>query len=226
MSLTLGDGLNQGLTTAQLAVLKADIAANTTQITYTPEIGSSITVQIKLADSSGDAANAIAKWYNLPCTVDFFANYSTVPIADIKGAIAHKNFTPTDAVPTDTALNANIHMARTLFAQAFQISVNNMLTGGSLTFDATNKTLVSSLSDATNTNMPTGASGANQKGGWGGATGVSTKLCRKATNLEKLFADVSGGANADGSTNLKAATMVVEGGTGVTGVTIQNARNS
>lgn len=189
------------LTAAQKTALTNDINANTATAPGTSG-------QIKDLTHNADNADAVAKWYNLFPGTDFFGNYKNVPINDIKGAITFKNYTPADVVPTADVLTATIHMARTAFAQAFAMNINNLFVAGA-TFDATNPSLVAALKDATNTDMPTGVAGANQKGGWGGASGVQTKLCRKGTNAEKLFATT--GAGADGSSATQAATFTFEG---------------
>lgn len=203
------------LTSTQATTLKNDIAANTTVITN-PTTGQA--TQIKnIPIDDGGGANAIAAWYNLPCATDFFGNYATVPVEDIFNALLWKNYTPTDAVPTLDVLSATIYQARAAFAAAYQINIQTMLIGR-LILNATKENIVSGLKDATNTNMPTGASGASQKGGW--AT-VQTIICRKATNLEKLFADLAGG---NGGSNTTAATFVLEGS--ITGENVFAARNS
>lgn len=220
------------LTQAMLTSLKNDIAANVTTITVTYDNGFQlVNQQIKNLPHDGTTANAIAAWYNLLPGTAFFANYSNVPLALVKGGIKGKNYTPTDAPPTaavpSTPTSAetyalSLHTARTLFAQAFQLAVNNLLLAAD-SFDATNATLVSALQDATSTNMPTGAAGANQTGGW--ATTVKPAICRKASNAEKLLADTSGG---NGSTNLLAATLLYDSGRDglLTGPDIVNAWNS
>ena len=197
------------LTAAQLSTLKAHIAANTATING---------VQIKDIPYGNDNNIAIAAWYNLTASPDFWGNYSAVPLSTIRNAITFKNYTPADAVPTSDALAATIHMARTLFCQAFQLSVNNLFVGGANSFDATKATLVASLKDATNTNMPSGVAGADRKGGW---SDVQTILCRLARNTEKVLADTSA---ANGSSNTLAATFTFEGTVNVND--IENARNS
>lgn len=210
------------LSAAQLSTLKTNIAANTATVS----IGGN-SVQIKNVPAGNDNDVAVADWYNQPAGTDFFGNYKNVPLTDIKGAITHKNYTPTDTPPASGATvqisnDLLLYTARMLFGQSFQMEINNLLLAGT-TFDATNSSLVAALKDATNTDMPLGASGANQKGGWGGASGVQTKLCRKGTNAEKVFATVVP-VSADGSTNLKAATYTFEGA--LTGTDIENSRSA
>lgn len=195
------------LTAAQITALAADIATNTATAPGTSG-------QISALAHTADNAFAVAAWYNLFPATDFFGNYASVPMSAIKSAIKFKNYTPTDAVPasgsttqiTNDLLN---HVGRSLFAQTFQLSLNNLFITGT-SFDATNANLVSALKDATNSNMPTGASGANQTGGWSGATGVQTVLCRKGTNAEKLLATITAGTGT-GADNTHAAVFTFEG---------------
>lgn len=195
------------MTPAQLAILKADIAINTNTING---------VQIKNLSNSPDNNFAIAGWYNQLTGTAFWGNHKDVPLDVIKANITHKNYTPTDAVPTDTNLNVEIHMARTLFAGAFQMAINNILLAGQ-SFDATSANLVSALKDATNTDMPTGVAGAAKKGGW---TTLQTVICRLGTNVEKLFADTALG---NGAANTTAATFTFEGQ--ITANDVESARN-
>src|SRR5690242_4478781 len=139
--------MNPTLTTAQKTTLKNDLTANTNTVLI-----NGVATAINVVPHGAQNAQTIADWYNLLCAVDFFGNYAEVPLSAVKGAIAFKNYTPTDPVPTADVLSATIHMARSLFAQTFQLSLNNLFITGA-TFDATNATLVSALKDATNTDM-------------------------------------------------------------------------
>lgn len=223
MSFTLNSAANQGLTAAQLAALKTDINANTNTVTFIDGANGQVVVQIKNTNAnSGAAADAVAAWYNLPCAVNFFANYSTVPLSDIKGAIIWKNLTPKDAVPTTPDLAVQVWNARTIMCSACQFNVQMLLTPSSApgqvpTIDATQSRVVTGFTDALSA-VPSDTAGAVQDAG---AINVQKVLCRLATNLEKLFADVT---NGNGSTNLLAAKMVIEGGAGIIGQTIVNAR--
>lgn len=182
------------LTSAQLTIFAADIAANTATING---------VAINALPQTQDNAFEVAKWYNQYPQTDFFANYSTVPINDVKNAVTFKNFTPVDAVPTDTALNATIHLARTMVCQSYQINVNNLLTAGTV-IDATKTNIYQAWKDCTQ-NVPAGVAGANVSGGW---ANIQKILCKKATNIQKLFASTTSG---NGSSNTTAATMTFEG---------------
>ena len=188
------------LTAAQLATWKTDITANTNTVL----IGDVPTAINTLNINNGDHAFAIAAWYNGLASPDFFGNYHNVPASAVMNAVTWKNFTPTDAVPTDTSLNVDIHQGRTLLAQSYQFNLQTMLVGRDI-IDATKASIVGGLKDCLNTNIPTGASGAGQKCGW---SAVQTILCRKGSRIEKLLADTSGGTGAD---NTHAATFTFEG---------------
>lgn len=192
------------LNATQLAELKTDLAANTNTVLI-----NGVATAINAVPHGADNAQAIADWYNLLCTIDFFGNYSTVPINDVKNEISFKNYTPADAVPASGATTQVTNdlmnwIGRALFCQGYQISVNNLLTAGTV-IDATKPNIVGAWKDATNTNMPSGVGGASQKGGW---LNIQPILCRKATNIEKLFANTTNGNGAD---NTHAATLTWEG---------------
>lgn len=211
------------LTQAQLTALKTDIAANVNTV-LNPTTGQTVAINT-IPHDDGGGANAIATWYNGFPGTTFFANYFNVPLATLKAAIKHKNYTPTDSVPangTTTTITNNqlFYMNELMVAASFQAAVNILMTGGGTTFDATNTNLVSALQDATSSNMPTGTGGASLNGGWG--TTVKPAICRAASNAEKLFADTSG---ANGSTNLLAARLVYDSGRDgiLTGTDIVNA---
>ena len=103
----------QNLTSAQAATLATDIAANTNTVVYDANDGQGPqTVQIKNTPVIGIVDDAIAAWYNLLTTVDFFGNYSKVPLSTIVGAIAWKKLTPIDAIPTTPSLSVELWTAR------------------------------------------------------------------------------------------------------------------
>ena len=209
------------MTNAQLATLKANIAANANTIPAGQSwSGAFVGLAINTLpyQTNADAAVAIAGWYNQVATPNFFGNYSSVPLTDIKNAVAYKNFTPVDPVPVADVLSATIHMARTTLAAAFAMNLNNLLLGGSGTLDCTKPNIVQGLKDTLNTGMPTGANGNPLDGGW---NVVKTVICRLGTFLEKVFADISGGSGAD---NGHAATFVLEGA--IDYQTVQAAGNS
>lgn len=211
------------LTAAQLTALKNDMAANTATIPAgQPWTNGYAGVQVKNVPAAAGGNDTIAGWYNQQAVADFWGNYKNVPIDAIKGSITHKNYTPNDQPPasgstTQVTNDQLLALNRMLFASMFQMSLNNLLLGGG-SFDATNATLVAALKDATNSDMPTGTSGALRKGGW---TTVQTVICRRGTYAEKLFADTSG---ANGAANTTAATFTFEGS--LAGNDVDAARNS
>ena len=212
------------LTAAQALSLKNDINANTNSITYPdPITGTPITVQIKnTAANDGTAANAIATWYNLPCAVNFFGNYATVPLAKVKGAIAWKKLTPVDAIPASPQLDVVLWTARSNACQGMQFNLQMLLTpvsapGVPATIDATQAKVVTGFQDALSA-VPSAAGGAAQDAGW---ASVQTILNRKASNIEKLLADLSGG---NGAANTTPATFTFEGT--IEGTDVFAARNS
>jgi hypothetical protein len=192
-----------GLSPAQLAALKADIAANTTVISSSGQ-----QTPINELPQTDDAAFDIAQWYNQFPGTDFFGNYRTVPYEKVANAINWKNYTPADAIPTDTALNVAIWQARSLACQGYMFNLQTLLTGRA-TIDATNANLVQGIKDATLTVIPSGANGTLQSGGWGVIQAV---LCRRGTKAEKLLATAGApGSATDGSATNKAATFTFEG---------------
>ncbi len=196
------------LTSAQKTALLTDIGNNPNNITYTDETGPH-TVQIKLAPNLGLANNAIADWYNLFPGTSFFGNHSKVPLATIKGAIAWKRLTPTDAVPASPQLAVTLWTAFSMACQGCQFNLQMLMTSTGPTnvapvIDATQAKVVAGLQDALQL-VPSAAGGATQDAGW---ASVQPLLCRLGTNAEKLFAST---ANGNGSTNLLAATFVFEG---------------
>ena len=66
------------LTPAQLATLKAHIAANTATIQLGPDA-----VQIKDTPNNGDANNEVAAWYNLQASPNYLIYRTTVPVAEV-----------------------------------------------------------------------------------------------------------------------------------------------
>ena len=192
------------LTTAQLATFKSAIQANTATIpsgqTWTNSFAG---VQVKFIPNTPDGNATVAGWYNQQANPNFFGNFASVQVNDILNAITWKNFTPTDAVPVDTALNVAIWNARNAMCQTLQMNVQNLIIGR-LTIDATKGKIRSGFQDSLST-VPSGTGGANQDAGW---AAVQKILCRKGTFGEALFADTSSG---NGGGNTTAATFTFEG---------------
>ncbi len=177
------------LTPAQLATLKADIAANN---------------DLSSKPNNDDGAFAIAALYNQPASPDFFVFRADVPASEIFDQVTWANFTPADA-PDNTVTWSN----RSLACQGKQFNLQIMLQGQP-SFNAGRVQLRAGLNDAT-TNLPSGTSGASRSGGW---TGILPILRRLAKRGEKIFAvattGVGTGTGALGATG-NPGLMVFEG---------------
>lgn len=174
------------LTTAQKATLKADILADQVANAF-----------YAIGDLSG-----LAAYYNALASPTFYGYRTAIPANEVFDGVLWANFTPSDTVPTDTALNNAIFQSRQLACQTKQMNLQTMLTGRD-TIDGSKANIRAGLQDAL-TNIPSGASGAVRAAGW--TTVRDGVLARVVTRLEKLFA--TGG---NGSTPATAATLVVEG---------------
>lgn len=127
---------------------------------------------------------AIAAWLNAAAAPDFIVWRTTTPIADVENAIAWANFTPIDA-PDGTQTWAN----RALACQGKQFNLQIIIQGK--THIASGKANIrAGLQDAL-TNVPSGAAGALQSGGWGILKPLLTRL---ATRAEKALASGAGNA--------------------------------
>lgn len=174
--------MTPSMTTAQLQALKADIAANNNTIQV--PAGSGTLVAIKDV-SNPDNFQDVADWYNQLPASDWFVIRTDAPVADILDQITWANFTPGVAITSGNAAQAT---AASAYCQGKMLNLQTMFFGRT-TFDATKPTQTGGLKDAT-TALPSGASFANQSGGWGANAGVGiwSKLTRKATRAEKVFA--------------------------------------
>ena len=169
------------LSAAQLATLAAAVNADAA-FNGVSHDGGGATI-IMTAFNQIDASNTVLWW-------------SATPVANILNAITFANYTPNDAIPTDTQLNAAIWLNRAQAAQVKQLNLQIMLTGQSI-FNALPVNSRTGLRDAV-IQVPTGASGAMvSPGGASGAT-VLTACLRPAlaTRAEKLF---SSGASTTGT---------------------------
>lgn len=184
------------LTLAQYQTLKADIVAN-----------------FPGAPTTADQNFAIAAFYNAVPSPDFFVYRTNVPVQDIYDQIQWAKMTPSDA-PDGTAAWTN----RSLACQGKQFNLQLLLQGAQQTINAAKSNVRAGLQDAL-TNVPSGAAGVTQAAGWVGVRDVA--MARKATRIEKLFADTSVG---NGGTAATAATMVLEGAVSTTQIDV--ARNS
>lgn len=208
------------LTTAQLTTLKADIAANNTTIPAgIPDAGSFVGTAIKnIPVGNTDGAYAIASWYRQTASGPFYVLRTDVDVAEIFDQVNWANYTPADA-PDNTVTWSN----RSLACQGKQFNLQ-LLTQGRTVFNASKVTLRAGLNDCT-TNLPSGASGASQSGGWANILNI---LRRAATNIEKLFAVQTSGVGTNSGNALGATTnpalMNFEGA--ITYQDILNAWNS
>jgi len=156
--------------------------------------------------------NAVAACLNVVLPA-FWVYRTDIPVAEVFDAIIWANLTPSDFVPTDTALNNAIYQSRQLVCQTKQMNLQTLVMGQAV-LDGSKANIRSGLSDAL-TNIPSGASGALRSAGW--TTVRDTVLARAATRAEKLYA--TGG---NGSTPALAATLTFEGA--ITAQDIQAAR--
>lgn len=144
-------------------------------------------------------------------TPNFWVWSTNADVQAIKDAIVWSSLTPAD-VPDGTQAWAN----RSLQCQGKQFNLQLILpmTG---TMNATNVTVRAGLQDALQ-GVRSGAGGVAQDAGW---AAVRNAMARRATNIEKLFADTTGG---NGSTRALGATMTWEGP--ISADDVQQARNS
>ncbi len=114
--------------------------------------------------------------------------------------------TPVDVIPTTTALLVAVWQARNDMCMTLQMNLQLLMPGTNGVIDATQNRTVQGFNDALSA-VPSNTSGAAQDAGWGISNGVQSVLCRKVTNAEKLFADVTNGsgANQTGTTTGPAA---------------------
>ncbi len=174
------------LSSAQKATLKADILADAAANAF-----------YSIGDLYG-----LAGYYNALTSPAFYGYRTAIPANEVFDGVLWANFTPSDTVPTDTALNNAIFQSRQLACQTKQMNLQTMLTGRDA-IDGSKANIRSGLQDAL-TNIPSGANGATRSAGW--TTVRDGVLARLSNRLEKLFA--TGG---NGSTPATAATLVVEG---------------
>lgn len=176
------------MTPAQLATLKADIAANANQING---------VAIKDMPNNSDASFAIADWYNQNVSPNYTVWNEAAPIKTIRAAVNLANFTPSGAVPASgsTQQITNDQLVYQNRALACQLKQANaiFLIQGEGNVDCSPLQFRQSFNDCM-TAIPSGASGANQNAGWGTSAApgaVRLAMHRLARRIEKLFAVVS-----------------------------------
>lgn len=218
------------LTPAQLATLKADIAANTNTIPAgRPFAGTAINA----LPNTPDANFEIALWYGLTASPAYLAWRTDVSLTALRAAATLANYTPADAPPnsgsTQQITNDQLlYQNRALLCQLKQANAMFALQGIG-TLDATSNNARQIFQDCMR-NIPSGASGANQDGGWGPpATPGAVRLAcqRSARNVEKLFCTAGSGPGNTGAdprgSNTNPDVMGFEGT--ITGDDVTSARN-
>ncbi len=163
------------MTPAQIATIKADIAAN---------------ADMNTLPANSDGSYAIAELYNQPASPTFNVWRTDASVQAIYDAINWSLYTPVDA-PEATG----IYTARALAIQTKQMNLQNILQGRD-TIDCSKANVRAGLRDAVIA-VPAGTNGAAvSPGGASGAT-VLANCIRPATRLEKLL---STGSATTGST--------------------------
>lgn len=186
------------MTPAQLATLKADLAANTNTVSIGVAPPVAINSLITPQQRTPDAQQAVADWYNQDAAGPFLVFHPAVPNATIFNQILFAAYTPN---PTITSGNAAQWTAASMACQGKQFNLQIMLQPNG-TFNAGLLNLRSGLKDAM-TQLPSGASFANQDGGWNASLNTTPNvLTRNASNIEKLFAVATTGPLAAGTAAL------------------------
>jgi hypothetical protein len=185
-----------GLSAAQLAALKADIAANVNTIPAGQPFAG---VQVKLVPATEEGNGVIAFWYNLAATPDYWVWRTFVPDAEIYETTTGDG----------TAWSWSIYIARSQAERDAWRQMVNMKGG----VNASLANVRAGVAD-----IFSGAGGAAQR------THLLTVGRRLAGNAEKLFsAATAGGVGQRGGT-ANPDTMAFEGPLTLTDVL--NARNS
>jgi hypothetical protein len=161
------------LTTAQLAALRADIAADPV---------------LSLLPVEGDGSYIIADAYNLPAVPEARVWDVAVPVRAIMDTFNWAAFTPTDTVPESNVDQASLQrfLSRMLVIQTKQMNLQLMLQGRD-TVDASLANFRAGLRDAL-VSIPSGVNGAAVNGAGGSATNALNACTRPATRAERLFA--------------------------------------
>lgn len=161
------------LTTAQLAALRADIAADPV---------------LSLLPVTGDGSYTIADAYNLPAVPAAVVWDVAVPVRKIMDTFNFASFTPTDTVPESNVDQASLQrfLSRMLVIQTKQMNLQLMLQGRD-TVDASLANFRAGLRDALIA-IPSGAAGAGVAAAGASAVTALTACTRPATRAERLFA--------------------------------------
>lgn len=175
------------LTTAQLATLKAHIAANTNTIPAgQPWTNSFVGVQVKDVPSGGGGLDTIAGWYNQVASPDYFV-WRDLPMETVLNLVTFANMTPLDAVPTTPALTVDVFRARALVCQGKQFNFQ-ILTQGRATAPMKRLNYRAAMQDCL-TNIPAGAAGALIAANWAGVRDGAKFL---ALRIEQVLATGNG----------------------------------
>lgn len=160
------------LTLAQQATLKTAIEADPAfaSIPHTSDGA----FDIAAALNQTDASNTNVWW-------------TACPVENIFNGITWTNYTPADAVPTDTELKALTWIGRSQVANIRQMNLQNM-TMGRTTINMANSLTRAGIRDAV-IQLPTGVNGAmTTSGGTSGSTVLTAGLRpAKATRAEKAL---------------------------------------
>lgn len=193
-------------TTAQIAAIKADIAANSDMNTQP-------------MSNAGHAE--IARLYNLVAAPTTSVWRTEVPVSLIDDQITYASYTPVDAMPAINSLSGNgeilQHNGRLLAIQTKQMNLQKLLFGRE-TVDASKANIRAGLRDAV-IGLPAGAGGATVSAGGASGVNVLTAMTRPALRIEKLFV---GGTATTGT--VTANLLVYEGG--ITADEVATARES
>lgn len=182
------------LTAAQQTTLAADIAANTAVLPAGRQFAG---VAVQDVPHTADGAYDVAWWYSQPASPAYKVWDTRVNLKDIRSLVNLAQFTPADAVPASAGSTQNtndqlVFQNRALACQLKQANAIFLITGEGQ-IDASPLQLRYSFNDCM-TQIPSGASGANQNAGWGTSAApgaVRLKMQRDALAVEKVFSAAS-----------------------------------
>lgn len=190
------------LTTAQLQTLKTSIDGNANTVAAgRPFAGTAINA----LPNNDDGNIEIAFWYNTVSSPAYLVWNQAAQIKSIRGAVDLSKYTPSDAPPAASGNaqgtnDALLYNNRALLCQLKQANAVFLIQGeGSV--DCAPSQFRASFNDCM-TQVPSGASGANQNAGWGTSVApgaVRLAMQRSATNAEKLFSVQGSGTAAAGN---------------------------
>lgn len=189
------------LTAAQLATLKAALAANTNTVVVggtTFAINSNDVLPTDHLAPSDEAASKVAAFYSALAAPAYNTWNPAADKSAIDSQIIKSNFTPSDAVPASPSTDMT-YQNRALLCQLKQSNAIWLTQGGG-TLDARVAGMRINFKDCL-LQIPSGASGANQDAGWGTAAvpgAARLAMQHSATVAEKLFAVAGAGAGNDG----------------------------